>query len=39
MIKNEAVGSKNRLAVTVLHEFVHWGRAYNILSSDAPDNK
>lgn len=24
---------------TVLHEFVHWGRAYNILPSDAPSNK
>ncbi|MGC5744875.1 RHS repeat-associated core domain-containing protein [Chryseobacterium sp. NFX27] len=32
-------GTSFLLAVTVLHEFVHWGRAYNILSSDAPNNK
>ena len=29
-------GTSFLLAVTVLHEFIHWGRAYNILSSDAP---
>jgi hypothetical protein len=32
-------GTSFLLAVTVLHEFVHWGRAYKILSSDAPNNK
>ena len=29
-------GTSFLLAVTVMHEFVHWGRAYNILHSFAP---
>ncbi|MDR6405866.1 MULTISPECIES: SpvB/TcaC N-terminal domain-containing protein [Chryseobacterium] len=32
-------GTSFLLAITVLHEFVHWGRVYNILKSDAPSNK
>ncbi len=32
-------GTSFLLAVTVLHEFVHWGRVANILKSDAPTNK
>ncbi|ASW76473.1 hypothetical protein CJF12_12550 [Chryseobacterium piperi] len=29
-------GTSFLLAITVLHEFVHWGRVYNILPSDSP---
>lgn len=32
-------GTSFLVAVTVLHEFVHWGRVYNTLPSDAPSNK
>ncbi|WP_050021965.1 RHS repeat domain-containing protein [Chryseobacterium sp. P1-3] len=32
-------GTSFLAAVTVLHEFVHWGRAYNILPSDPKSNK
>ncbi|WP_304343886.1 RHS repeat-associated core domain-containing protein [Chryseobacterium koreense] len=32
-------GTSFLLAVTVLHEFVHWGRAYNILPSDSKGTK
>ena len=32
-------GTSFLLAVTVLHEFVHWGRAYNTLPSFAPSNQ
>lgn len=30
-------GTSFLLAITVLHEFVHWGRTYNILSSNRPN--
>ncbi|WP_300685078.1 RHS repeat-associated core domain-containing protein [Chryseobacterium sp.] len=32
-------GTSFLLTITVLHEFVHWGRSQNILKSDAPTNK
>ncbi len=32
-------GTSFLLAVTVLHEFVHWGRSYNILKSDRPNGQ